>query len=555
MKRLEEAGYEAYLVGGCVRDLLLGRVPHDFDITTDALPDEVEALFDGVERGDARWHTVPIGKEHGTIGVIASSQIFEVTTYRIDGTYSDNRHPDQVTFTRRLEDDLQRRDFTVNALAMDREGAVADFVGGRADLASEVLRAVGSPAERFDEDALRILRGVRFAAQLSGTDGAPSAAAPSDCPSAEAPSDCLSAAAPSDCPSAAAPSDCPSAAAPSDCPSVAKPFHFRIEPATAAAIHERKHLLHNIAAERIRAELDKILMAPGAVTVLREYRDVFAEFIPELAQGFDFDQRNPYHCYDVYEHTLHAVEAVPRVILPSQPAAAANNNTITVAGRSATAQPLVVASNDVAAADNDITTSTERVPASDNDRAYLTVRLAALLHDVGKPACFIVKRDRGHFYGHERVSADMAAEILRRLRYDNQTRSDVVALIRAHGTVFQLDERYVRHKLNQFGEERLRMLIALERADVSAQAEEIRAERIEAIDRFAGIVDKVLAEAQCFSLRDLAVDGRDLIALGVPAGPAVGDILSVLLENVIDGKIENDRSALLAFATQLLNEK
>lgn len=492
MKRLEEAGYEAYLVGGCVRDLLLGRVPHDFDITTNALPDEVEALFNGTDGTagvggdgtdpDGRWHTVPVGKEHGTVGVITRNEagrpeVYEVTTYRIDGTYSDNRHPDQVTFTRDLEADLMRRDFTVNALAMDRFGKVRDLVGGLEDLESRTLRAVGDPYARFDEDALRILRGIRFAAQLSGTDGGTGG--------------------------------------------------FVIEPATAAAIRERKHLLHNIAAERIRAELDKVLMAPGGVRVLRAYREVFAEFIPELAQGFGFDQQNPYHCYDVYEHTLHAVDAVPRTVLLPKPAAAAGGG------------------DPEAGSDG---------YDSANDSAYLTVRLAALLHDVGKPACFVVRDGWGHFYGHEHTSADMARDVLNRLKYDNKTRGDVVVLIKAHGAVFQADERYARRKLNQLGEERLRMLIALERADVSAQAEAVRAERIDAIDRFAGIVGKVLAEDQCFSVRDLAVDGHDLIALGIPAGPAIGNALSVLLENVIDGKIENDRKTLLAFASGFLNK-
>lgn len=428
MTHLEEKGYEAYLVGGCVRDMQIGRVPSDYDITTNASPEEIEAAFSG-ER------TLDIGRKHGTITVVRNGTGYEITTYRVDGKYSDHRRPDTVRFTRSLTEDLKRRDFTVNAMAMDLRGEIIGVAHSREDLTNGVIRAVGDPDRRFEEDALRILRGLRFAAQLT----------------------------------------------------------YTVEEETAASLHRNRNLLRDISAERIRAELDKILVAPNGVPILREFRDVFAVVLPELEPGFDFDQQNPFHCYDVYEHILHAVEQTPPDIV---------------------------------------------------------IRLAALFHDVGKPACFIVKDGWGHFYGHEGVSAEMADQAMRRLRYDNRTRQDVTELIRVHGTVFQLSEKYARRKLNQLGEAQLYRLIALERADVSAQAEAVRRDRIAQIDVFRGIVGNVLAEEACFGRKDLAVNGNDLREAGIPQGPEIGRILQKLLDAVIDGAIPNDREALLQAARE-----
>ncbi len=457
MKTLAEAGYEAFLVGGCVRDLLLGREPADYDITTSAMPEETEMLFEGRELVPGEiCRTVGIGKKHGTIGVIFRGVSYEVTTYRVDGAYTDNRHPDSVQFTRSLAEDLARRDFTVNALAMDRFGQIAEqaeargiLAQGLRDLQDGVLRAVGEADRRFDEDALRILRGVRFAAQLG----------------------------------------------------------FDVEETTADAIHRKKALLHHIAPERIRVELTKLLCAPAgerrepaAVRVLRAYRDVFAEVIPELAEGFDFDQQNPFHCYTVYEHELQALAAVIR---------------------------------------------------EENDEPDETVRLAALLHDVGKPACFVIRDGWGHFYGHEQRSAEMAEAILRRLRYDNRTVRDVTELIRAHGAVFNLNEKYARRKLNQLGEQQLLRLIRLERADVSAQAEAVRAERVARIGEFEQIVRAVLESLQCFSLRDMALSGEDLKELGIPEGPEIGRILRAVFDRVLAGELTNEQEVLIEEARKM----
>ena len=430
MARLESCGYEAWLVGGCVRDLLLGREPGDYDITTSALPDETQAAFPDCG-------TLEIGKAHGTIGVIWDHQIYEVTTYRVDGEYTDCRHPDQVRFTRSLEEDLQRRDFTINAIAINLRGEMVGAAGFREDLQRQRLRAVGDPSQRFREDALRIMRGIRFASQLG----------------------------------------------------------FAIEERTAAAIHKDRELLRAIAVERIQTELNKLLLGPAAEPVLREYRDVLAVFIPELAATFDFDQQNPYHCYDVYEHCIHAVSNAPKTVV---------------------------------------------------------LRLAALLHDIGKPSCFLLKANWGHFYGHEQASAEMAHQILRRLKYDRKTISQVTELIDCHGYVFNRTEKYVRRRLNQLGEEQLLNLIALERADVLSQAEHVREERVKNLDAFRELVEEVIAKRSVLCRKDLKLNGRDLLQMGIPQGPEVGRVVQIIFDRVIDGELPNERDVLLKAASEII---
>lgn len=425
MERLNSAGYEAYLVGGFVRDILIGRTPSDCDITTNARPEEIQRVFRNCPNRD-------IGKAHGTIGVIMD-KLYEVTTYRVDGTYSDGRHPDEVTFTRSLKEDLLRRDFRINAVAMDLERNIQGVPGYEDDFRNHRITAVGDPNQRFQEDALRIMRGLRFAAQLG----------------------------------------------------------YTIEKNTAEAIHENRNLLGNIAIERIRVELDKTLTAPNPAPVLRQFRDVFAQVIPELAETFDFGQNNPYHCYDVYEHILHVVENIPP----------------------------------------------ER-----------ELRLAALFHDIGKPRCYTEDRGRGHFYHHEQVSADMTRTILKRLRYDRKTTETVTQLIEVHGRVFSPTCKYARRQLSQLGEEQTLRLIALERADVQSQAPEYREERVRHIDEFHRIVEQVAEEEGSFKLKDLAVKGTDLLALGIPQGPAIGDMLYHLFLMVLEDDFPNQREELLKAA-------
>ena len=424
LERLETAGHRAWCVGGCVRDALLGRPPEDWDVTTAARPEETMALF-----GD---RAVPTGLRHGTVTVRTAAGGVEVTTLRRDGTYRDHRRPESVEFTDSLEEDLRRRDFTVNAMAMDLAGDLHDPLGGRADLAAGILRCVGDPDRRFDEDALRILRGLRFTAQLG----------------------------------------------------------LAVDPDTAAAIHRNRALLGDIAPERIWTELKKLVTGAHAAEVLRAYPDVIGVFWPEVLPMVGFDQRNRHHCHDVWEHTLHALAAVPPEV---------------------------------------------------------ELRLAMLLHDIGKPNCFTVdEKGQGHFYGHPAESARLAGEMLRRLRADNATTETVVRLVTWHDKNIPRTRSGVARALGKLGERDLRRLLDVKRADNLAQAPEYRAVQGE-IDKAEAILDQLLAESACVSLRQLAVNGRDLLALGL-SGPAVGRILRTLLDAVLDETLPNQRAALLAAA-------
>ncbi len=422
LSRLEAAGHEAYCVGGAVRDRLLGRAPGDWDVTTSALPEEVSALF--------APHALPTGLRHGTVTVKPEGVPgVEVTTYRRDGAYSDCRRPDSVEFTASLEEDLARRDFTVNAMALDLRGALADPFGGGEDLKRGLLRAVGEPEKRFGEDALRILRGLRFAARLG----------------------------------------------------------FSIEAGTDRALRACAPLLERIAPERVREELTGVLCGPYAEKVLVSYPDVLGVVLPEIAPSVGFDQRSVYHCYDVWEHTARAVGAAP-----SAP----------------------------------------------------VLRWTMLLHDLGKPDTFFLDGEgRGHFYGHWRKSAEYAGAILDRLRFDRRSRDLILTLVERHDCELPLSEKSVRKNLARYGEEAVRALLAVKRADNLAQAPEYRDRQV-LIGQWEDLLNLVLQEGACFSLRQLAVRGGDLTALGL-RGPAVGRVLQALLDQVLDGKLPNDREILL----------
>ena len=421
LETLETAGHEAWCVGGCVRDALLGRRPEDWDVTTSALPEETLALFG--PRGS------PTGLKHGTVTVKTPGGPVEVTTYRVDGAYLDHRRPESVTFTRSIEEDLGRRDFTVNAMALNLRGELRDPFGGRGDLERGILRCVGDPDRRFQEDALRILRGLRFSAVLG----------------------------------------------------------LEIEKGTAEAVRRNREGLRDIAPERIQVEFFKLLPGKRAAEVLRGWPEVFGVFWPELLAMVGFDQRNRHHCYDVWEHTLHALAAVP-------------------------GDPVL--------------------------------RCAMLLHDVGKPACFTLdEKGVGHFYGHPAVSRELADRMLRRLKCAADFRETVVRLVEWHDRDIPRTDKSIRRALRILGEEDLRRLILVKRADNLGQAPAFR-DRQRELDKAEEILDRLLAEDTCFSLRQLAVNGRDLLALGL-SGPAVGAALEALLEKVVDGALPNEREALL----------
>ena len=436
IEQLNSAGFSAYLVGGCVRDLLLGREPGDFDITTAALPEQVEAVFAG-------QRIIETGLKHGTVTVLLGGMPLEITTYRQDVSYSDHRHPDAVRFTPRLEEDLARRDFTVNAMAWHPEEGLADRFGGREDLERGLIRCVGEPSARFGEDALRILRALRFSSVLG----------------------------------------------------------FAIEPETAAAALELRQTLELVSRERIAAELTKLICGKDVRRVVTEHWPILAVPIPELTAMADCDQHSKYHCYDVLTHCAVSAEAVPP----------------------------------------------EKI-----------VRWAALLHDVGKPYRFSMdEAGCGHFYGHAEVGAEMTEEILTRLRFDRDTVRRVRALVELHDypldPAAQSSAKGVKKLLRRLGEEDFFRLLDVKRGDSMAHAPQYR-ERIEICDRAEAQARELLAQAACFTLKDLAVKGGDLQAIGVPPGPEMGRILDRLLDEVISDRIPNEKQVLLDRANALRRE-
>ena len=427
LNELENRGFAAYLVGGCVRDHFLGLQPHDFDICTDALPEQIEGVFEN-------FPLVLAGKKHGTVGVVTASGVVEITTFRTEGPYRDARHPDWVKFVGDVRDDLARRDFTVNAMAWSPTRGLADPFGGREDLKKGILRAVGKPEDRFSEDALRILRGVRFSVRFSLTP----------------------------------------------------------EEETRVAMENLSPLMENLARERVFDELCKLLPLVSAEDLLR-WRTVLGAVIPELVPTFDFDQRSPHHAYDLYTHIAHVTAGVP---------------------------------------------------------ADLTLRWAALLHDVGKIPTFTVDENgRGHFYGHAGVSAEMANHILRRLKAPNKLREQVVTLIDKHMTRLEPQRKPLRRVLGRLGEETVLGLLALQEADMGSKGTG-KAEEMEQFPRIREEIRLILEENACLRLKDLAVNGRDLMQLGYE-GKAIGEALNELLAQVLDEKLPNEKDALLAFLRQV----
>lgn len=424
MSALSAAGFESYIVGGCVRDFLLGSAPHDIDITTSATVEEMRAAFVG-------FHTIDTGVKHGTLTVMSGSEPVEVTTFRIDGKYSDGRHPDSVIFTRNLTEDLARRDFTVNAIAYSPLTGICDPFGGAEDLKRRVIRTVGSPERRFSEDYLRIMRGVRFASCLG----------------------------------------------------------FSIEEETAKAIHSMRHELDNVARERIFSELKKLLCGQNAKGVLMEYADILAVIIPEIADSFAFEQHSPYHCYDVYTHTIYALDAAPKDIV---------------------------------------------------------VRLSILLHDIAKPACcHIDSRGRGHFKGHPARGAEMAAEILKRLRADSDTIEQVSEIIRLHEFSHSPKEESLL-LLGRLGLPLFLRLIEVQKADNKAK-QPFCIERVRELETAEKTAIAATESGECVNIAGLEIDGNDMIALGL-RGKEIGEMLNFLLRAVVYKEVKNDKNALRSCA-------
>lgn len=421
LQRLENAGFSAYVVGGCVRDALLGQQPQDYDLCTAATPEDICRIF-------ADNQLVLAGKKHGTIGVVLAGQVCEITTYRTEGGYTDSRHPDWVEFVTDIQKDLARRDFTVNAMAWSPTRGFADPFDGRRDLENRILRAVRDPQQRFSEDALRILRGVRFAAR----------------------------------------------------------YDLTPEEHTEKAMVALSPAMGQLARERVYDELCKLLLWTDGAHLIR-FAPILTQVIPELAPCLGFDQRNRHHQFDLFTHIAHVVEGVP---------------------------------------------------------ARLPLRWAALLHDVGKPETFSVDAEgQGHFYGHAKVSGEKADAILRRLKAPTALREQVVVLIGLHMPPIEPQRKTVRRWLSRLGQETLEQLLLLQAADMGSKGNQ-KTEENPCFSQIRQLIETLQAENACLQLRDLALSGHDLMALGY-RGPAIGAAQRRLLELVLDEQLPNDRAALL----------
>ena len=430
---LQSAGFEAYAVGGCVRDSLLGKTPNDWDITTSAKPEDMKSVF-------ADFHCIDTGIKHGTVTVVIDGEPLEITTFRLDGEYEDNRHPKSVTFTSNLGADLGRRDFTVNAMAYSKMTGTVDLFGGQNDLKNKIIRCVGDPDRRFNEDALRILRALRFASALD----------------------------------------------------------FDIEEKTAQSLLKNRALLGNISEERIAKELLKLVCGKGAKRILTDFAPVLFEILPELQPMYKNSHDNPHHCYDIYEHTLIAVESIDP-------------------------EP--------------------------------TLRFAMLLHDCGKPA--VKKFDENgvaHFYGHQRISAEISAQILALLKVSNKFRDEILFLVSNHDRweLYENTEKMPRY-LSKFGLDGVLNLLKVMRADVLAQSPEYRY-RLDQIADAEEIAKNLAAQKPCLSLSELQINGRTLMDIGIPQGRKLGAVLAQLLDEVIDGVTKNTQEALTTRAREIYSE-
>ncbi|MBR2528435.1 MAG: HD domain-containing protein [Blautia sp.] len=425
---LQSAGQKAYIVGGCVRDALLGRTPHDWDITTSAPPGQVKRLFP---------HTVDTGLKHGTVTVLMGREGFEVTTFRIDGEYEDSRHPKEVVFSDNLAEDLARRDFTINAMAYNPREGLMDFYDGVGDLERKIIRCVGEPAERFTEDALRIMRAVRFAAQLG----------------------------------------------------------FTIDPLTQEAVQSFAPTLKKISAERIRDELLKTIQSPHPEWLRLAWSlGLTKVFLPEFDQCMACEQNNPHHCYSVGEHILHSMENVePDGLL----------------------------------------------------------RLTMLLHDMAKPLCR-TRDENGvdHFYRHGQTGEKLARVIMHRLRLDSKTIDTVARLVYWHDYRMEPTSVTLRKAVNKMGNDIFPLFLQVQRADVLAQSEYKRKEKLERLNRLELLYQDILASQDCLSLKSLALKGKDLIEIGYQPGPELGAELNRLLERVLVQPELNRKETLLFLARE-----
>lgn len=429
---IKSNGFEAFLIGGSVRDYIMGLPIGDIDITTNATPQQVKKVFED-------FRVIETGIKHGTVTVLIDNEPLEITTYRSETTYSDNRHPDCVTFSQSLSDDVIRRDFTMNAIAFDFENGFCDLVGGTNDIKNQTIRCIGNAETRFREDALRILRALRFSSVLG----------------------------------------------------------FSVEETTKIAIHKCKDLLKNISAERIREEFTKLICGKNAYNVLQEFSDVISVFIPEIKKCVNFKQENRHHCYDVYTHTLKAVE---------------------------------------------------------KSRPDEIIRLSLFFHDIGKPiVAHFDEKGEQHYYGHPKKSAELTEEVMKRLRFDNETKNKVVTLVALHDTPIMVndniypDRKRLKKIMSKIGKDLIYDLIHIKYCDNSAQKSEyFRGEDF--YNKTYSMIDEIISQKECFSVKDLKINGDNLIAMGYK-GKEIGKILNDVLECVINEKLENDYEEICSYVS------
>lgn len=430
IRKITDSGYEAYAVGGCVRDSLRGNSPNDWDICTSALPENIEDIFSG-------FHIIETGLQHGTVTIMIDHIGYEITTYRIEGKYSDRRKPDYVSFVTDLREDVKRRDFTINSMAYNDIDGLKDYFGGEDDLKKGIIRCVGNADERFNEDALRILRAMRFASS----------------------------------------------------------FDFKIENDTSKAMHKNKELLNFISKERISAELLKLICGKGAARILDEFRDILAIVIPELKPEFGFEQNNPYHDSDVWQHTLRTV---------------------------------------------------------DNIRNDEILRLSMLFHDCGKPHCYTEDQNGGHFYGHAKISAELAENALKRLKMSNDIIKSVKTLVLYHDVLPVLKRKGLLRLLNKIGMDNVELLFEIVRADAKGHAEQACKNTLKLLESVNTELAKIQEENKCFQISDLNISGKDIIALGINPGKQIGEILKKLMNMVMDDEISNDHEILIKKAAECI---
>lgn len=453
LDKLNQEGYEAFIVGGCVRDALLGRSPQDWDITTSALPGDLKRIFK---------RTIDTGIQHGTVTLMIGREGFEVTTYRIDGHYSDGRHPENVTFTADLKEDLSRRDFTINAMAYHPKVGLVDEFGGVRDLKEGLIRCVGNPLERFTEDALRILRALRFAAQLN----------------------------------------------------------FSVEAETKEAVRRLCKNLAKISAERIHMELDKLITSDNPGRLREAYEAGITKVIlPEFDKMMETPQNNPHHCFNVGEHCIRALECLKR-------------------------------------------------PYGIDEKMYSCLCWVMLLHDVGKPEVkFTDEEGVDHFHRHNEAGVEIAKKILKRLKFDNESARFICNMVYYHDYRFKFESSHatrfesssamksVRKAASKIGSEDMACLFLVQKADIMAQSRWKREEKLSSLEKMEDIYWQIIKEKQCLYIKDLKVNGKDLMELGIPKGPMVGKILKELLEFVLDDEKNNEKDILLKKAGELKSLK